>query len=278
MAQGRTLYSKLTTAAIFIFLEIAAFALLSKSSTLQNIWINRASHRVMRSLWSSGETLRNHFSLDKQNSMLAEENARLNNQLKYYKRMEALQDEAASGPSDPLEGFRYTPATIVKVSRNTAHNYIILNKGSEDGVLPHSGIITPQGVVGIIKAVDKHYSYGLTLMNNSISVSSRVGDTGIVGPLIWDGRNSNGAYLKDIPLHYSVQPGDTIYTSGFSIIFPPDIPVGIAGQTKIADGAAQQVSVTLFQDFSALRYVTIVENPDRTEIYALEAKEEEDRR
>lgn len=232
----------------------------------------------MGSLWSSGETVRNHFSLDKQNSILAEENARLNDQLKYYKRLEALQAEAGAGPSDLLEGFRYTPATIVKVSRNTAHNYIILNKGSEDGILPHSGIITPQGVVGIIDAVDKHYSYGLTLMNNNISVSSRVGDTGIVGPLVWDGRNSNGAYLKDIPLHYSVQPGDTIYTSGFSIIFPPDIPVGIAGQTKIADGSAQQISVTLFQDFSALRYVTIVENPDRAEIYALEAKEEEDKK
>ena len=134
-------------------------------------------------------------------------------------------------------------------------------------------------MVGIVDAVDRHYSYGLTLMNNNVSVSSRVGDTGIVGPLIWDGRKSNGAILKDIPLHYTVQPGDTVYTSGFSIIFPPDIPIGIAGQSKIADGSSQQVAVTMFQDFSALRYVTIVENPDRSEIYELESKEngEEDR-
>lgn len=275
MAQGRTLYSRLANAAIFILLEIAAIVLLSRSSTLQNIWINRASHRAMGSLWSSGESVRNHFSLEKQNSLLAEENARLNESLRYYRRLEALRGGNGADSVSQRSGFRYTPATIVKMSRNTAHNYIILDKGSEDGILPHSGIITPQGVVGIIDAVDKHYSYGLTLMNNNVSVSSRVGDTGIVGPLVWDGRNSNGAYLKDVPLHYTVQPGDTVYTSGFSIIFPPDIPIGIAGQTKIADGSTQQVSVTMFQDFSALRYVTVVENPDRAEISSLETKEEE---
>ena len=274
MAAGATLYSKLATAAIFIALEVAAVAMLGKSAALQNIWINRASHRVMASLWGGGETVRNHFSMEKQNAVLAEENARLNNLLKYYESREDLRDELDAEGIIKAKGFTYTPATIVKVSRNTAHNYIIINKGSDDGIVPHSGIITPQGVVGIIDAVDRHYAYGLTLMNNNVSVSSRVGDTGIVGPLIWDGRKSNGAILKDIPLHYTVQPGDTIYTSGFSIIFPPDIPIGIAGQSKIADGSSQQVAVTMFQDFSALRYVTVVENPDRAEIYELESKEE----
>lgn len=279
MAQAQRPYTKLITAAIFILLEIAALTLLGKSAPLQDIWINRASHRVMGALWGSGETLRNHFSLEKQNLVLAEENARLNNELREYKLRDAENLENAASLTGADGGFLYTPATIVKISRNTAHNYIILNKGSEDGIRPHSGIITPQGVVGIVDAVGRHHSYGLTLMNTNISVSSRVGDTGIVGPLVWDGQDSNGAYLKDIPLHYTVSPGDTIFTSGFSIIFPPDIPVGIAGTSKIANGSTQQVNVTLFQDFSSLRYVTVAENLDRAEIFALEEqkKEEEDR-
>lgn len=257
-------------------MEIAALAMLKSSSTLQNIWINRTSHRVMGMLWGSGESVRNHFSLEKQNAVLAEENARLNNELRRYQQMEAEDVERSFSPFS-TRGFHYTPATIVKISRNTAHNYIILNRGSIDGVKPHSGIITAQGVVGIVDAVDKHYSYGLTLMNSNVSVSARVGDTGIVGPLIWDGHNSNGANMKDIPLHFTVSPGDTIYTSGFSTIFPPDIPIGVAGQSKIYDGSSQQVSVTLFQDFSALKYVTVVDNPDRSEILELEAMDSENK-
>lgn len=274
MTRAHRPYTNLITAAIFIVLEIAALTLLSRSAALQNIWINRASHRVMGAFWSSGETLRNHFSLEKQNQQLADENAALNEQLRYYRSLDTLDIDFDALPEKLSRMFKYTPATIVKVSRNTAHNYIILNKGSEDGIRPHSGIITSRGVVGIVDAVGKHHAYGLTLMNTNISVSSRVGDTGIVGPLVWDGRSSNGAYLKDIPLHYTVNPGDTIYTSGFSIIFPPDIPVGVAGTSKISDGSSQQVNVTLFQDFSSLRYVSVVENPDRAEIFELEEQED----
>lgn len=260
---------RLLGAAIFIALEVAALGMLKDSATLQNIWINRASHLVMGKLWSSGETVRNHFSLEKQNAALYEENFRLQEQLRAYKIAEEAEQEAEATVTPSLR-FTYIPATVTKISRNSSHNYIILNKGSEDGVKPYSGIITSKGVVGIISAVDRHYSYGLTLMNTNVSVSSRVGHSGTVGPLIWDGRHSNKALLKDLPLHYDMALGDTVRTSGFSSIFPPDIPIGVTGETTVADGSTNVTEVTLFEDFSTLRYVTIVENPERAEISALE--------
>ena len=39
------------TAAVFIVMEVAALALLSHSATLQNIWLNRFSHRIMALNW-----------------------------------------------------------------------------------------------------------------------------------------------------------------------------------------------------------------------------------
>lgn len=260
---------RLLGAAIFIALEVAALGMLKSSATLQDIWINRTSHLVMGKLWSSGETVRNHFSLEKQNAALYEENFRLQEQLRAYKLAEEAEQETEATVTPSLR-FTYIPATVTKISRNSSHNYIILNKGSEDGVKPYSGIITSKGVVGIISAVDKHYSYGLTLMNTNVSVSSRVGHSGTVGPLIWDGRHSNKALLKDLPLHYDMALGDTVRTSGFSSIFPPDIPIGVTGETTVADGSTNVTEVTLFEDFSTLRYVTIVENPERAEISALE--------
>lgn len=260
---------RLLGAAIFILLEVAALGMLKNSATLQNIWINRASHFIMGKLWSGGETVRNHFSLEKQNAALYEENFRLNEQLRAYRLAEEAEKETGAVVTPSLR-FKYIPATVTKISRNSSHNYIILNKGSEDGVKPYSGIITSKGVVGIISAVDKHYSYGLTLMNTNVSVSSRVGETGTVGPLIWDGRHSNKALLKDLPLHYNMAIGDTVRTSGFSSIFPPDIPIGVTGQTTVADGSTNVTEVTLFEDFSTLRYVTVVENPERAEISDLE--------
>jgi rod shape-determining protein MreC len=65
-------------------------------------------------------------------------------------------------------------------------------------------------------------------------------------------------------------PGDTVYTSGFSSIFPADIPLGTAGTAKIVNGATYELEVTLFEDFAALRHVTIVDNLGRQEMTRLE--------
>jgi len=168
MPQGQKTTSLLLNAAIFILMEVAALAMLHASSTLQNIWINRASHRTMAFLWGSGETVRSHFQLERLNRELQAENARLQERLRAFELRDAAQEEQARMVGSDSLSYRYTPATVIKMSRNRTHNYIILNKGSEDGIRPQSGIISDRGVVGIVEAVDRHYSYGLTLMNPAL--------------------------------------------------------------------------------------------------------------
>lgn len=272
MPQGNRTASIITSAAIFILLEIAALAMLSSSSTLQNIWLNRASHRVMAFLWGSGEKVRNHFRVDQQNEELALENTHLMNELKRYKAEEDARKEESNAYVQESEVFEFIPASIVKISRNTTHNYVIVNKGYEDGIKEQSGIISPNGVLGIVTAVGRRYSYGLSLMNSNLSVSVRVGKLGITAPLVWDGRSSNGALVNNVPPHHEVQPGDTVWTSGYSSIFPPDIPVGVTGKTRLMDGSTMQIEVELFQDFNNVRYVTLVENKDKREIEEIEAE------
>ena len=272
MARGKGIFTTFLYAAIFVLLEIAALAILQKSSALQDIWINRASHWTMAKIWGHQENVRSHFRLLEMNEALAEENFRLSQELRMY-REEADSLSGRLDISKPIAGFRYVPAKIVKISRNSQHNYIILNKGTEDGISPMSGIITKNGVVGIVDAVGKHYSYGITLMNRNISISARVKSSGLMGPLVWDGVNTDKAVFKDIPLHFDVNPGDTIMTSGISTIFPPDIPLGIAGESKLVNGSLHYASIQLFQDFASLRYVTIVENTDRNEINELDRED-----
>lgn len=258
------------TAAVFIFLEVAALVVVKNNGVLQNIWLSRMSHRTMAALWGGSESVKGYFSLKKQNLALAEENSEL------LRRLAALDVERGEEIARERlvtfsgEDYIFIPASVIKISRNKQHNYFILDKGSEDGVTPQSGIITANGAIGIIDAVDKHYSFGLSFMNSGVSVSARIGLEGAVGPLSWDGRSYKGAVLKDIPLQHKFEPGDTVWTSGYSSIFPPDIPLGVTGDTKIINGAVNEVKVSLFEDLSALRYVTVVSNQSRNEIDNLE--------
>lgn len=274
MPRERKLSAILISTAIFIILEIASLAMLRHNGELQNIWIARISHTVMGKIWGGSDNVRYYLSLKKQNDQLAEENFELRQALDYYRTQEGeARRDSLSSLIEPHSDYSFVPATIIKMSKNKQHNYFIINKGSEDGIRPQSGVITLSGVIGIIDAVDKHYSYGFSLMNSGLSISARIGTEGAVGPLSWDGRSFSGAVLKEIPLQYKFAPGDTVWTSGYSAIFPPDIPLGVTGEAKIVNGAVNEIEVELFENFTALRYVTVVENVGRDEILSLESLE-----
>ena len=274
MPKERSVVRNILTVAVFIILEIASVLMLSRNNQIQRLWIARISHGFMARTWGASQSVSNYFSLKRQNDELALENDRLQKLVRGYE-LAAREADPASKPVLADNGFNYIPATIIKSSTNTQHNYRIIDKGSEDGVTRNSGIITDKGVIGIVDAVSSHYSYAISFLNTELFISARLGNSGAVGPLAWDGTGSDRAILKEIPLQFKFAPGDTVYTSGYSTIFPPDIPIGVAGESKIINGATNEIKVDLFQNHKALKYVTIVSNTRAAEIEAIEKQEEQ---
>lgn len=274
MPKERSVVRNILTVAVFIILEIASVLMLSRNNQIQRLWIARISHGFMARTWGASQSVSNYFSLKRQNDELALENDRLQKLVRSYE-LAAREADPASKPVLADNGFNYIPATIIKSSTNTQHNYLIIDKGSEDGVTRNSGIITDKGVIGIVDAVSGHYSYAISFLNTELFISARIGNSGAVGPLAWDGTGSDRAILKEIPLQFKFAPGDTVYTSGYSTIFPPDIPIGVAGESKIINGATNEIKVDLFQNHKALKYVTIVSNTRAAEIEAIEKQEEQ---
>ncbi len=253
-------------AAIFIILEIAALSMLRNNAALQDTWISKGFHSVHAAIWGKTEEIKYYFSLKKTNDELAAENFLLSEQLRYYKEIAETRESVCDKQAPDSDGFTYIPATIAKISNNKQHNYIILDKGADDGIRQQSGIITSQGVVGIIDAVGKNYSYALSFKNSDITVSARIGREGPVGIMKWDGASSKGALLNEIPHHIDLHQGDTVFTSGFSSVFPRDIPVGTTGKARLINGATYEIKIDLFADFNALKYVTVVQNEGKDEI------------
>lgn len=274
MPKERSVVQSIITVAVFILLEVAAVLMLSHNNQIQRLWIARISHGFMAKTWGATQSVSNYFSLKRQNDELFLENDSLKRLVRGYETAAKAADPAAR-PVLGNDGFSYIPATIIKSSANTQHNYLIIDKGSDDGVQRNSGVITGKGVIGIVDAVSAHYSYAISFLNTELFISARLGDSGAVGPLAWDGRSSDRAILKEIPLQFKFAPGDTVYTSGYSTIFPPDIPIGVAGESKIINGATNEIEVKLFQNHKALKYVTIVSNTRSAEIEAIEKQEEQ---
>lgn len=228
----------------------------------------------MGTVWGSTQRIKDYFLLRKENDALALENFELRSRLMQLENIVGSKNQDSLLSHSNISGsFRLTPATIVKISNNTQHNYLIVGKGSKDGITVGSGVITGKGAIGVIDAVSENYSYARSFRNFGMSISARLGKAGSVGPLEWDGHSRNKAILKEIPHHVEFHEGDTIYTSGYSSIFPPDIPLGVAGKSKIVNGATHEIDIELFEDFGALRYVTIVDNVGKEEMNTLEKEQ-----
>lgn len=272
MQRRRTITGTLINTAVFILLEIAALGMLRHGDSLQDLFISRAAHGFLGYFWGVSESISDYASLRTENRHLAEEILRLTETIT------RLEEEAAAAAArdsaDYTTAWRgkyeFIPAEVIKNSVNKQHNYLIIGKGSDDGVRPQTGIITSRGVIGIVDAVSRHYSYAISFLNSDSSISARIGKDGAAGPMAWDGKGSGNASLREIPLQVKFEEGDTVYTSGFSTIFPPDIPIGRITGSRIVNGATFEIKVSLFQDFSSVRHVCLVRNRDLDEIMSLE--------
>lgn len=272
MRQKRTITGFLLNTAVFILLEIAALGMLRHGNALQDLFIARVAHGFLGRVWGLTEAVSDYASLRKHNEQLAGEILRLTEIITCLESEVAISAgrDSSAFVSAWRDRYEFIPAEVVKNSINKQHNYLIIGKGSDDGVKPQTGIITSNGVIGIVDAVSKHYSYAISFLNSDSSISARIGKDGAAGPMAWNGKGTGTALLREIPLQMRFEEGDTVYTSGFSSIFPPDIPLGRIAGSKIVNGATFEIEVKLFQDFSAVRHVCLVRNLELDEILSLE--------
>ena len=276
------IYNSIGKFLVFAALEAVCLMLVVRNSTVQSSRVMEGVRTVQSFFWEKGAAVKNYTSLRGTNKDLIEENARLveqNARLREFiirtqgeGKLEELSAQIRGSIADSaLSNYSFTLAKVIKNTLNTTHNYLIIDKGENDGVTEDLGVMTPSGVVGIIRAAGPRFSYVMSLLNLRQSISAKLGHGAGLGTLKWEGGNISKAYLTEVALNAEVQKGDTVFTSGNSSFFPPDIPVGKALSYTIEDGMYKRVEVELLQDFSSLDYVIVIRNGDKREIDSLSA-------
>lgn len=252
-------------AAVFIFLEVASFCMLAAGNSVQNVWIIRGITNIEAAVWGWIDVVDNYFSLDRENRRLAEENRLL---------LSALANDEAGNHISPAfvsnGNYSFKNAEIVTMTTGSQHNYLIVDKGLDDGVEVDDGIVTSQGVIGVVTGVSNHFSYAISYANSEMAISAKIGTKESVGSLNWSGIRGDESVLSGIPIHAEVEIGDTVWTSGFSSIFPAGIPLGTVKSKNIDNGSTAEFTLRLLEDFKNVHHVFIVKNLDRKEIKDLE--------
>lgn len=256
---------------LFVIFEIWALYMAMQFNNYHSVSAYNTAQRIAGSYYNRVTAINEYLTLRKNNQMLVAENARLRSLLDESKM--AVTDSAITvTDTTHRQLYSYITAKIINNTTDKQYNYITLNKGRLDGVEPGMGVISGNGVVGVVANVTPHYSSLISVLNRELKISTKFYKNNFFGAFNWDGINYRYGELADIPLHVQVKKGDLLVTTGFSSIFPEGIPVGFVEDFDVTGGNFYRIRVEIANDFRSLTHVNVVVNLKKQEMQELESQ------
>ncbi len=247
---------------LFVFLECIAFLLMINSQNYQGTVIINSTNQFTGTLNTIYTNITDYFSLRKSNQQLLEENTKLHNLILTY------QNDSIPIMHDTT--YEYIGARVISNSVHHRNNYIRLNKGSNDGVEIDMGVVSDKGIVGIVIGVSKNFSTVMSLLHKDSKVSAKIKKNNQLANIVWEKIDYQRGKLDHIPTHLLLLQGDTIITSGNSLIFPEGINIGFVEHYFQNEGEnLNSASILFATDFNALHHVYIIKNKQKKEIQEL---------
>lgn len=245
---------------LFVLLEIISVAILLNSNKNKNIRFMSSANDVSGFFSENFNVITEYFSLKEKNEQLASEVAKLrNSSLKAYKSNSV--EELFVEDTVYKQQYLYYSARVVNNSINKNYNYITINKGRKQGIKPDMAVVSTEGIVGVVGSVSENYSSVISVLNKKLGISAKIKKNGYFGSLSWAGKNCKEAKLKEIPNHVKITNGDTIITSGYSLIFPEGIPIGTIKKIDYEKGGNfYEIIVSLNTNFQNVSNVYIIHN------------------
>lgn len=257
---------------LFVLLQVVAFMLIVQNNTYHRSFFINSTNVLAGNIYSLQSNVREYFKLQGINRQLVIENETLRNQqassfLKTDQNIFTFHDTLHQ------RQFTYINARVINNSVRDRNNYITLNKGRMQGVKPDMGVITHNGVVGIVKDVSNNFSSVLSTLHSDIQISAKLTKNNQLGTVLWEGYDYRTATMLYIPPHLELEVGDSIVTSGFSHIFPENVFIGTISDYEIRRGDNfYTIEIDLASDFNSLENVYVVKNIFREELDMLESE------
>jgi len=153
----------------------------------------------------------------------------------------------------------YKAASVIGRDPSPFLHYIIINRGSNDGILRGMPVVTNQGLVGRIDAVIADAARVQLITDPASTVNVHLKNANTDAVLL--GSVTGDISLDMIAQNAAVQSGDLILTSGLGGGYPPDLIVGqVINVRKLDYELFQQATVQSAVDFTRLDIVLVITN------------------
>lgn len=153
--------------------------------------------------------------------------------------------------------FRVIPAKIIGQDSSNWKKSVLINKGTDDGVLPNHAVLCPKGIVGKVVESFKTSAKVMLLLDNESQVGGMILRTRDIGVL--QGQDKEFCVLNYLSRNADVRKGDLVITSGFEGFFPKGIILGEVEKVYSEDfGLYKYAEIVPTVDFSKLEEVLVI--------------------
>lgn len=211
-------------------------------------------------IWEVRYSLTKQLNLSHTNDELQKNNAELMSQLPQSfihegKRIFNINDTLYK------QKYDYIPAEVINSTVEKRNNYFTINAGTVHGIEKGLGVISDNGVVGVVHRCSEYHSIIKSVLTKDINISVIVEGMGLYGLLKWDGVDPRRGSVSGISNDLEIKKWTKIVTREGTGLFPKGIPVGKVEKLKNVEGEAfWDVSILFSEDYRRLQRVYVVRN------------------
>ena len=248
------LFAKFGTHITFLFFTVVSFLLIVNYNKSQKAIFINSSNYYANKLDSRTSKWQNYLSLQEVNDSLARHNADLMEHFINFKSTEGV-------ISDSILQYDLLPAKVIRNTYNLRNNHLTLDVGKKQGVKKDMGVLSEDGILGIVKDVSSDFSHVVSILNSQTRISCTVKPYAYPGNLTWKNLDPKFMTLESIPKHVAISIGDTVVTNGYSTIFPANIDVGTVAEVKTERGSSNyNIKVALFNNVPNAKRGYVIKN------------------
>lgn len=161
-----------------------------------------------------------------------------------------------------LVPYKMVGAKVIGITPNNWVQYLIIDRGTEDGIQAKMPVITYNGtLVGQILKATAHTSRVILLTDVNFVTSGRIqgDDSRAIGVIRGLPEQTNTVLMDQIPWDAEVKEDDLVVTSRLSTNFPEGIPIGKVKLVKEENfGLIQQAEIKAFMRLETVEEVLVI--------------------
>lgn len=161
-----------------------------------------------------------------------------------------------------LVPYKMVGAKVIGITPNNWVQYLIIDRGTEDGIQAKMPVITYNGtLVGQILKTTAHTSRVILLTDVNFVTSGRIqgDDSRAIGVIRGLPEQTNTVLMDQIPWDAEVKEDDLVVTSRLSTNFPEGIPIGKVKLVKEENfGLIQQAEIKAFMRLETVEEVLVI--------------------